>query len=107
MGGATLDEPVKEGQTMKSNGSALVVQADTQEAAMELVKSDIYSSAGVWNLDKVRSRRSFEASRKRIALLTLVWTDADISIQVCSPEGLVDTEYERSSHIQRVTLMGS
>lgn len=54
MGGATLDDPFKEGEAMKINGSALVVSADTKEDAMKLVESDIYYKSGVWDPKKVR-----------------------------------------------------
>ena len=55
MGGATLDEPIKEGEPAKINGSALVVSADTHEDVMALIKSDIYFKEGVWDQDKVSS----------------------------------------------------
>ena len=57
LGGATLEEPVKEGQGMKANGSALICCADTQEEAMKIVESDIYTQSKVWDLSKVRVRR--------------------------------------------------
>lgn len=53
MGGATLDDPFKEGEAMKINGSALVISADTKEDAMKLVESDIYYKSGVWDPKKV------------------------------------------------------
>ena len=53
MGGATLDEPVKEGQGMKANGSAMICCAGTQEEVMELIKSDVYTQNKVWDLSKV------------------------------------------------------
>ncbi|KAK3714136.1 hypothetical protein LTR37_007938 [Vermiconidia calcicola] len=53
-GGATLDEPVKEGEGMKSNGSCMVICADTQEEAMDVVKSDTYYASGVWDLSKMQ-----------------------------------------------------
>lgn len=54
MGGATLDEPVQEGQPMKINGSAMLVQAETREEALKVVESDIYTKSGVWDTSKVR-----------------------------------------------------
>lgn len=53
MGGATLDEPIQEGQPMKINGSAMLVQAETREEAIKLCESDIYTKSGVWDLSKV------------------------------------------------------
>ena len=53
MGGATLDEPVKEGEGMKINGSAMIFCADSQEEVMEIIKSDVYTESKVWNLNKV------------------------------------------------------
>ena len=53
MGGATLEEPVKEGQTPKANGSALICCADTKEEAMKIVESDVYTENNVWDLSKV------------------------------------------------------
>lgn len=54
MGGALLDDPFKEGEAMKINGSAMLVTADTKEDAMKLIESDIYYKSGVWNPEKVR-----------------------------------------------------
>lgn len=51
LGGASLESPIKEGEGMKSNGSALIVVADTKEEAVEVVTSDIYAKSGVWNTD--------------------------------------------------------
>lgn len=90
MGGATLDEPIKEGEPAKINGSALVVSADTHEDVMALIKSDIYFKEGVWDQDKVSSSsakyRAIEmhpssddlvpARKKRIA------TDTALQIQI-------------------------
>ena len=53
MGGAMLDDPFKEGEAMKINGSALVLSAETKEDAMKIVESDIYYKSGVWDPNKV------------------------------------------------------
>ena len=53
-GGASLEEPIKEGQPAKINGSALLLCADSEEEAMEVVKSDLYYSSNVWDRSKVR-----------------------------------------------------
>ena len=60
MGGATLEEPVKEGQGPKSNGSAMILCADTEEEAMKIIKSDVYTENKVWDLSKVRNRFPFD-----------------------------------------------
>lgn len=54
-GGASLDEPLKEGEGMKTNGSVMIVQCDTQEEAMKVVESDIYYKSNVWDASKVRT----------------------------------------------------
>jgi len=52
-GGAMLDEPLKEGEGMKTNGSVMLAQADTQEEVLEKIKSDVYYKEGVWDDSKV------------------------------------------------------
>ena len=52
-GGGWLDEPVKEGEGPKINGSVMVIMADSKEEAMKFVESDIYTESDVWNLSKV------------------------------------------------------
>ncbi|KAK4496355.1 hypothetical protein PRZ48_012335 [Zasmidium cellare] len=54
LGGATLDEPVKEGQPMKINGSAMIVEADTEAEVRKVIESDIYYTEGVWDASKVQ-----------------------------------------------------
>lgn len=54
MGGATLDEPLKDGQAMKINGSAMIVEADSEEEVRKIIESDIYYTSGVWDAKKVR-----------------------------------------------------
>ena len=66
LGGATLEEPVKEGQGMKANGSALICLADTQEEVMKIVESDLYTQSKVWDLSKVRKRSRVQVSARRI-----------------------------------------
>lgn len=55
MGGATLDEPFREGEKMQINGSAMVVSADTRDEAMKIIESDIYYKSGVWDPKNVSS----------------------------------------------------
>lgn len=53
MGGASLDEPIKEGEALKINGSVMMAEADTREEVEELIKGDVYYKEGVWDADKV------------------------------------------------------
>ena len=52
-GGGSLDEPVKEGEGPKINGSVMVIMADSEEEALKFVHSDIYTESDVWNVSKV------------------------------------------------------
>ena len=52
-GGGSLDEPVKEGEGPKINGSVMIIMADTKEEALKFVESDVYTESDVWNLSKV------------------------------------------------------
>ena len=53
MGGASLDEPLKEGEGPKINGSVMMVEADTREEVERVIKEDIYYKEGVWDSSKV------------------------------------------------------
>ena len=53
MGGASLDEPWKEGEGPKINGSVMMVEADTREEVERVIKEDIYYKEGVWDSSKV------------------------------------------------------
>lgn len=53
MGGASLDEPVKEGEGPKINGSVMLARADTEGEVMEKIRDDVYYKHGVWDTDKV------------------------------------------------------
>ena len=55
-GGGSLDEPVKEGEGPKINGSVMIIMADTKEDAMKFVHSDIYTEHKVWDVEKVRRK---------------------------------------------------
>ena len=52
--GAMLDEQPREGETPKMNGSVLVAVADSREEALKLVKEDVYTTQGVWDVEKVQ-----------------------------------------------------
>ena len=55
-GGASLDEPVKEGEGPKINGSVMIVCADSKEDVMKVVESDVYADSKVWDMSKVCER---------------------------------------------------
>lgn len=49
-----LDEPLKEGEGPKINGSVMLAQADSKEEVMDKLRSDPYWKNGVWEEGKVR-----------------------------------------------------
>ncbi len=49
-----MHETPKEGGEMKIKGIALVLSADSAEAALEEVKQDPYYKEGIWDPDSVR-----------------------------------------------------
>ncbi|KAK4549820.1 hypothetical protein LTR36_005121 [Oleoguttula mirabilis] len=51
-GGASLDEPLKEGEGPKINGSVMLALADTKEEVLEKIRADVYSKSGVWDESK-------------------------------------------------------
>jgi hypothetical protein len=53
LGGATLDEPIKEGQGPKINGSVMMAVAETEDEVLEKLKKDVYYTSGVWDVEKV------------------------------------------------------
>ncbi|KAI7254085.1 hypothetical protein KC343_g3805 [Hortaea werneckii] len=53
-GGASLDEPIKEGEPPKINGSVMLAVADTKEEVMKSVKEDVYFTSGVWDESKIQ-----------------------------------------------------
>ncbi|KAL1305588.1 hypothetical protein AAFC00_007193 [Neodothiora populina] len=66
MGGATLDEPPKEGEGPKINGSIMLALAETKEEVLEKLKGDVYSQSGVWNWEKVQIYPFKAAFRKAL-----------------------------------------
>ena len=52
-GGASLDEPIQEGQAPKINGSIMLALAETKEEVLEKLKQDTYWKSGVWDETKV------------------------------------------------------
>lgn len=53
--GATLDEPPKEGEPLKINGSCFIAHATTKEEVMVELKNDVYAKGEVWDFEKVCS----------------------------------------------------
>ena len=48
-----LDEPVKDGESLKINGSVMMAAADSPDEIMEHLKNDVYAKE-VWDLEKVQ-----------------------------------------------------
>lgn len=46
-----FDEHPAAGQTPSFKGSMLMVVAESKEEVMELIRKDIYSTSGVWDLE--------------------------------------------------------
>ncbi|KAF2740658.1 hypothetical protein EJ04DRAFT_507679 [Polyplosphaeria fusca] len=65
-GGAMLEEPVKEGETPKMKGSAMLVGAKTKEEVVERLTKDIYVTGGVWDWNKVQIIPFKSALRKAL-----------------------------------------
>ena len=83
-GGATLDEPVKEGQSPKLNGSAMLLCADTEEAARRWVENDIYYKNKVWDASKVRGQfRQSQEDTIRPSLYEVLSQDAVVESVDC------------------------
>lgn len=53
LGGPTLVSHPLVGEP-QINGSVLLLNADTQEEILEIVRQDIYTTSGVWDLQNVR-----------------------------------------------------
>jgi hypothetical protein len=49
-----LEEPIKEGETPKMKGSAMLIGANTKEEVVERLKKDVYVSGKVWDWEKVQ-----------------------------------------------------
>lgn len=50
-----MEEPPKEGEPLRLNGSAIMTYAASREEVLEQLKGDIYTTTGVWDLSKVCS----------------------------------------------------
>jgi uncharacterized protein len=49
-----MSSPPVEGETPPMIGSALIVVAATREEVVQRLKDDVYSTVGVWDMDKVQ-----------------------------------------------------
>ncbi|KAK6433841.1 hypothetical protein LTR95_009979 [Oleoguttula sp. CCFEE 5521] len=72
LGGASLDEPVQEGQGPKINGSVMLALSETREEVIEKLKQDVYWTKGVWDVDGA-SRSSRDYKRQVVMILPPVW----------------------------------
>ncbi|KAL1584572.1 hypothetical protein WHR41_07056 [Cladosporium halotolerans] len=54
LGGAMLEEPIKEGVPPKMKGSVLMCVANTEEEVWDRVKKDVYYTGDVWDKEKVQ-----------------------------------------------------
>lgn len=48
-----LHEHLKEGETPKFKGSIMMLQVETREEVLDIIKSDKYVENDVWDLEKV------------------------------------------------------
>lgn len=53
-GGSFMSSPPVEGQTPPMIGSALIIVASSKEEVIERLKNDVYSTSGVWDVDKAQ-----------------------------------------------------
>jgi hypothetical protein len=54
LGGAYMSSPPKEGETPPMIGSALIAVAETKEEVLDRLRSDVYTTSGVWDVDKAQ-----------------------------------------------------
>jgi len=66
LGGASLDEPLQEGQPPKINGSVMMAEADTADEVWKWVRNDIYYTTGVWDTEKIQVFPFKSAVRKAL-----------------------------------------
>ncbi|MCJ1374701.1 hypothetical protein MMC20_005933 [Loxospora ochrophaea] len=63
---ALLDEPYREGSSMKISGSAILANAVSKEEVLEVLKRDVYSTSGIWDWSKVQIYPFKSAVRKAL-----------------------------------------
>jgi hypothetical protein len=54
LGGAYLKEHPKEGETPKMLGSAMIFVAESEEHVKEKLRTDVYATGGVWDVEKAQ-----------------------------------------------------
>ncbi|CZT25426.1 uncharacterized protein RCC_11158 [Ramularia collo-cygni] len=64
LGGASLDEPLQEGVGMKTNGSVIIIESDSEAEARRIVEGDVYYTSGVWDVEKIKMMPFASAIRK-------------------------------------------
>ncbi|KAI4099301.1 MAG: hypothetical protein LQ339_006093, partial [Xanthoria mediterranea] len=68
-GGALLDDVPQAGQSLKIRGSVILVQEDTRERVLQVLRQDIYHIRGIWDLEQAQIYPVSSASRRlRICL---------------------------------------
>ncbi|KAF2809752.1 uncharacterized protein BDZ99DRAFT_463516 [Mytilinidion resinicola] len=65
-GGAMLEEPIKEGETPKMKGSAMLCVAATEAEVVERLRRDVYVTSGVWDIEKIQVIPFKSAVRKAL-----------------------------------------
>ncbi|KAF9887894.1 hypothetical protein FE257_009554 [Aspergillus nanangensis] len=53
-GGAMLNSDPVEGETPSFKGSMMMIVAESKEAALELIRGDIYTKSGVWDVENAQ-----------------------------------------------------
>ena len=79
MGGATLDEPIREGQPIKINGSVMMALADSKEEVLARLETDVYYKGEVWDKEKVMHIVTAHATTS--TQLTRQHTDPNLPVQ--------------------------
>ncbi|RMZ27667.1 hypothetical protein D0859_08268 [Hortaea werneckii] len=82
-GGASLDEPIKEGEPPKINGSVMLAVADTKEEVMKSVKEDVYFKSGVWDESKIQKGKILNNPGHKLTLSALL--DSPMDVRHISP----------------------
>jgi hypothetical protein len=66
LGGAFMKDTWKDGETPPMMGSAMIYVAETKKQVLERMRIDIYTTSGVWDMDKVQIWPFRSAIRKAI-----------------------------------------
>lgn len=49
-----MSEPIEDGQSLKFNGSYMIAKAESKEDVLKVLRDDIYTKAGVWDLERAQ-----------------------------------------------------